>query len=171
MFKSPCFRYATMGHTFHNCPNTQIIRCKVEGCKKDHNPQAHKNFEEHLAKAKGKKGGKKVEVKVITTEETAQNTTNQTPPTEALAQTQAQAQPVSQSEYTAMQAYLKLLSDRQTQSEDTQLCFAKMYSLGDGIMIGHVATQETDESGTATDITINKVKSEENVKKHSLMQC
>ena len=98
-----------MGHTFHTCPNTQIVRCKVEGCKKDHNPQAHKNVKEYLAKAKEKKAGKKVGVKVVTTEVEGQNTTN---PTAAPAQTQSQAQPISQSEYAIIQASLKLLSER-----------------------------------------------------------
>ena len=78
MLKTPCFRCAIMGHTFHNCPNTQIIGCKVEGCKKDYNPAAHTNFKEHVAKGKAK-GGKKVGVKVVTTEETAKNTTAQDP--------------------------------------------------------------------------------------------
>ena len=42
MLKKGCFKGGQMGHTFHSCPNTNIIRCKTEGCKKDHNPLAHK---------------------------------------------------------------------------------------------------------------------------------
>ena len=49
-----CFRCVILGHTFHNCPNTQIIGCKVEGCKKDYNPAAHKNLKSILLKEKEK---------------------------------------------------------------------------------------------------------------------
>ena len=155
MTKIPCFHCAQPGHTIHDCPNTNIIGCKVEGCRKYHNPAAHKNFEEHLAKGKGGKGGKKVGVKAVSTEETAPPATDTNSPPPA----PAQAQTVSHTDYAALQAKLKQLSDRQSVTEMTQLCFAKMYSPGDSILVNtnRISTYEAAESDP--DMNINNIKS------------
>ena len=103
-------------------------------------PPSHNIFEEYLAKAKDKKVGKKVGVKVVEVE--GQNTNN---PAAAPDQTQSQTQPISRSEYATLQASLKLLTERQMQAADTQLCFMKVYSPTDGSMISHISVQEKDE--------------------------
>ena len=139
--KKGCFRCGQMGHTFHTCPNTNIIGCKTPGCKKDHNPLAHKNTQKYLSKAKDRKAGKKVEVKVVEVE--GQSTTNTTA---APDQAQSQAQSISRSEYATIQASFKMLTEKQAQADDARLCFAKVFSPADGSLIRCIEVQENDES-------------------------
>ena len=115
-----------MGYTFHTCPNTNIIRCKTEGCKKDHNPLAHTNFEEYLAKSKER--GKKVGIKVVEVE----GQTN-TIITVAPAQVQSQTQNITRSGYANIQASLKMLTEKQAQADDAKTCFTKMFSLANAL--------------------------------------
>ena len=75
--------------------------------------------------------------------------------TVAPAQAQSQTQNITKLEYTNIQASLKLL---QVLADDAKLCFAKMYSPTNGMLIGCVKVKEANELDN--DAKINQINTE-----------
>ena len=106
---------------------------------KDHNPQAHRNFKEYLAK--NKREGKKAGIKKVEIGNDANPNTN----TDTNAIMQSQAQNLTRSDIANMQVSIKALSERQALADDARSCFTKMFSPTDGTVLGCVKVQEEEE--------------------------